>query len=151
MDDIDRRIIDRLQKNGQMSMARLSEYVGLSQSACHRRVKILRETGVISGYHASIDRKRLGLAFQAFIEVKLVSQRRSQIDEFERAVARKPEILECHLISGEFDYLMRVATTDTGSYEELYRRVLADLPCVSQLKTLLSLGSVKEFRGYHVW
>ena len=148
MDELDLRIASRLQIEGHISMAALSQSVGLSLSACHRRVKLLEERGIIAGYAAKIDRKAVGLEFQAFIEVKLVSQQQSHIEAFEKAVGRTPEILECHLISGDFDYLMRIATRDTASYEDIYRRILSQLPSVSQVKTLLSLGSVKEFAGY---
>ena len=151
MDEFDTRILSRLQSDGSISMARLSEHVGLSLSACHRRVKLLEEAGFITNYAAQLDRKKIGLEFQAFIEVKLVSQRQADIEPFESAVRRTPEILECHLISGDFDYLMRIATTGTGAYEQIYRRVLAQLPSVSQVKTLLSLSSVKEFAGYHLY
>ncbi|WP_420568274.1 Lrp/AsnC family transcriptional regulator [Thalassovita sp.] len=151
MDEFDRRIVSRLQHEGNISMANLSESVGLSLSACHRRVRLLEERGVITGYAAQVDRKAIGLEFQVFIEAKLESQRQNVIGEFEAAVKRTPEIVECHLISGDFDYLLRVATTDTGAYEDVYRRVLSQLPSVTQLKTLLSLGSVKEFQGYNVY
>lgn len=151
MDEFDTRILSRLQKDGNISMAKLSEAVGLSLSACHRRVKALEADGIITDYMARLNRKAIGLEFQVFIEVKLESQRQEVIAQFEQAVRRTPEILECHLISGEFDYLMRVATRDTGTYEEIYRRLLSSLPSVMQLKTLLSLSSVKEFSGYHLY
>jgi len=150
MDDFDLKILAHLQADGAMSMAKLSEEIGLSLSACHRRVKLLEAAGVIDGYAARLDRRSLGLRFQAFVEIKLVSQRPDDIEAFEKAVRRTPEILECHLISGDFDYLVRVATSDTEAYEALYRRVLSQLPSASQVKTMLSLGSVKEFTGYHV-
>lgn len=151
MDDFDTRILSELQRHGNISMAKLSEEVGLSLSACHRRVKMLESAGIITDYTARLNRKAIGLEFQVFLEVKLESQRQEVIAAFERAVKRTPEILECHLISGDFDYLMRIATRDTGTYEEIYRRVLSDLPAVTQLKTLLSLSSVKEFSGYHLY
>jgi DNA-binding Lrp family transcriptional regulator len=148
MDDADLRILSRLQRDGQISMAKLSESVGLSLSACHRRVKLLEERGIITGYAAQLDRRALGLGFEAFVEVTLVSQRQADIEAFEQAVKRRPEILECHLVSGDGDYLMRIATRDPESYEAIYRRVISQLPSVSRLKTSLSLGSVKAFTGY---
>lgn len=150
MDDADLRILSRLQREGQISMAKLSEAVGLSLSACHRRVKLLEERGVITGYAAQLDRRALGLGFEAFVEVTLVSQRQADIEAFEQAVKRRPEILECHLVSGDGDYLMRIATRDPESYEAIYRRVISQLPSVSRLKTSLCLGSVKPFTGYDV-
>lgn len=150
MDKVDVRILSVLQHDGQISMARLSEKVGLSLSACHRRVKLLEASGCISHYAARLDRKRVGLEIQVFIEAKLVSQRRDHIEAFEAAISEMPEVLECHLISGEFDYLIRVAARSTEDYEALYRNRLTLIPSVAQMKTLLSLSTVKEFRGFHL-
>ena len=131
-------------------MARLSEQVGLSLSACHRRVKLLEADGKISHYAARLNRKLVGLHIQVFIEAKLTGQRREDIEGFEAAIRNMPEVLECHLISGEFDYLMRVAARNTEDYEKLYRERLTLIPSVAQMKTLLSLSTVKEFRGFHL-
>ncbi|MCB1337076.1 MAG: Lrp/AsnC family transcriptional regulator [Maritimibacter sp.] len=150
MDRLDYKILSILQKDGQISMARLSEQVGLSLSACHRRVKILESDGMISHYAARLNRKRIGLEIQVFIEAKLTSQRRDDIAAFESAIAEMPEVLECHLISGEFDYVMRVAARNTEDYETLYRERLTLIPSVAQMKTLLCLSTVKEFRGFHL-
>ncbi|WP_413718035.1 Lrp/AsnC family transcriptional regulator [Silicimonas sp. MF1-12-2] len=150
MDNVDRKILSVLQTDGAISMARLSEVVGLSVSACHRRVKILETDGVIQNYAARLNRKALGLELQVFIEVKLVSERRDDMEAFEAAIREMPEVLECHLISGEFAYLLRVAARNTEHYEKLYRERLSQIPSISQMKTLLTLGTVKEFRGFHV-
>ena len=149
-DATDRKILSILQEEGDISMAALSERIGLSLSACHRRVKLLESAGVISGYAARLDRRALGLEVQVFMEVKLTSQRREAMNEFEEAILDMPEILECHLISGEFDYLMRVAAASPSDYEALYRSRLSMIPSVAQMKTLLTLSAVKEFRGYHI-
>ncbi|MCH2164961.1 MAG: Lrp/AsnC family transcriptional regulator [Marinovum sp.] len=150
MDRLDLRILSILQKDGQISMARLSEQVGLSLSACHRRVKLLESEGKISHYAARLNRKSVGLEIQIFIEVKLMRSRRADIAAFEEAIAEMPEVLECHLISGEFDYLIRVAARNTEDYEALYRERLSLIPSVAQMKTLLCLSTVKEFRGFHL-
>lgn len=150
MDRLDTRILSILQRDGQISMARLSEQVGLSLSACHRRVKMLETDGKISHYAARLNRKLVGLEIQVFIEAKLVSQRREDIEAFEAAIKEMPEVLECHLISGEFDYLIRVAARNTEDYEKLYRDRLTLIPSVAQMKTLLCLSTVKEFRGFHL-
>ena len=131
-------------------MARLSEMVGLSVSACHRRVKLLEAEGIILNYAARLNRRALGLELQVFIEAKLVSERRDDMEAFEAAIREMPEVLECHLISGEFAYLLRVAARNTEDYEKLYRERLSQIPSISQMKTLLTLGTVKEFRGFHV-
>ena len=150
MDALDHRILSILQKDGQISMSSLSEQVGLSLSACHRRVKLLEANGIITGYTARLSRKALGFEVQVFMEVKLVSQRREDTAAFEEAISAMPEILECHMISGEFDYLVRVAARSPTDYERLYRERLSSIPSVSQMKTLLSLSTIKEFRGFHL-
>lgn len=150
MDRIDKRILTILQNDSQISMAALSGRVGLSLSACHRRVKILEADGVIQGYAARVDRQALGLEMQVFMEVKLTSQRREDMQAFEDAVRAMPEILECHKISGEFDYLLRVAASSTSHYDRLHSERLSMIPSLSQMKTLLSLSAVKEFRGFHI-
>lgn len=150
MDRLDTKILSVLQKDGQISMARLSEHVGLSLSACHRRVKLLESSGRIANYAARLSRKAVGLEIQIFIEVKLTSQRKEHITAFEDAIRHMPEVLECHMISGEFDYLIRLAARNTEAYEKLYRDRLSEIPSVTQMKTLLSLSTVKEFQGYHL-
>ena len=150
MDGIDKKIMETLQRDGQISMSRLSELVGLSLSACHRRVKLLESAGKIAGYAARLDRMEIGLELQIFIEIKIVSMRQDDIEAFESAIADMPEILECHLISGEFDYLVRVAARDTRAYERLYRNRLSRIPSVSEMKTLMTVSTVKEFSGFHL-
>ncbi|WP_432448186.1 Lrp/AsnC family transcriptional regulator [Aliiroseovarius marinus] len=150
MDQLNTRILSILQRDGQISMARLSEQVGLSLSACHRRVKMLEAEGKISHYAARLNRKKVGLEIQVFIEAKLTSQRREHIEAFEKAIHEMPEVLECHLISGESDYLIRVAARNTEDYESLYRERLSLIPSVAQMKTLLCLSTVKEFRGFYL-
>jgi DNA-binding Lrp family transcriptional regulator len=150
MDKIDGRILSILQKDSQISMARLSEEVGLSLSACHRRVKIMEAEGKISHYAAQLDRISLGLEIQVFIEVKIVSNKRRDLEMFEDAIMRMDDVLECHMISGEFDFLIRVAARNPQDYETLFRERLAEIPSVQHMKTLLSLRTIKEFRGYNV-
>lgn len=149
-DKIDRKILSILQDEGNISMAALSERIGLSLSACHRRVKLMEAQGVIAGYSAKLDRRALGLEMQVFIEVKLTSERREDCEAFESAIKAMPEVLECHMIAGAFSYLMRVAARSTAEYEALYRDRLSMVPAVSQIVTLLSLSTVKEFQGYHL-
>lgn len=150
MDWINAKILSILQINGAISMSSLSERIGLSLSACHRRVRNLEADGTIKKYAAIVNRRSIGLEMQAFIEIKLVSQHRDHYQAFEETIRAMPEVLECHMISGEFDYLMRVAAKNTSDYESLYRKRLSDIPSVSQMRTLLSLSTIKEFDGYHI-
>lgn len=150
MDRLNRKILAALQRDSSVALAVLAERVGLSLSACHRRVKLMEAEGLIRGYGARLDRVKLGLEMQVFIEVKLSAQKRETLGEFEAAVRAMPEVLECHLISGDFDFLMRVAAEGAVQYERLYRDRLAQLPHVSQMRTLMSLSTVKPFEGFHL-
>jgi len=150
MDRIDVQILSIMQKDSQISMANLSEKVGLSLSACHRRVKILESEGKISHYAAQVNREAVGLHIQVFIEVKLKSHGREDFDAFEEAIARIDDVLECHVITGEFDYLIRVAAPNSSSYESVLMDRLAKIPAILHTKTMLSLRTAKEFRGYNM-
>lgn len=150
MDRLDYRILSILQDDGQISMMRLSEKVGLSLSACHRRVKIMEASGAIQNYAAVVDRKAVGLDLQFFIEVKLNSHYKEDQTAFEDRIKAMPDVLECHLISGEFDYLMKVAVSSPADYEDFYRNRLSQILAVSQVKTLLSVSTLKEFKGYNL-
>ena len=150
MDQIDKGILTTLQRDGQIYMARLSEQVGLSLSACHRRVKILETEGLIEQYSARLNRRKIGLDLQVFIEVRLTSHYKEEQAAFEEDIQRMPDILECHRISGEFDYLMRVAVSGAEDYEDFYYNRLSEIPSIAQVKTLLSLSTVKEFQGYNL-
>ncbi len=150
MDRLNTKILAALQKDSSTSIGALAERVGLSLSACHRRIKILEAEGVIEGYSARLNRSRVGLELLLFIEVKLRSQESQCLSAFEKAVTAMPEILECHMISGDFSYLLRVAARNTGGYERLYRERLSTLPHVTEIRTLMSLSTVKPFAGYHL-
>lgn len=150
MDRLDRKILFELQRDSSLSMAALSARIGLSLSACHRRVKLLESAGIIEGYMARLDRHGLGLEMQVFLEVKLASQSKEQLTAFEKAVKAMDEVLECYLISGDFDYLIRVAAAGTNAYERIYRERLCLLPGIAQTRTLLSMSTVKPFSGFHI-
>lgn len=148
MDKIDLRILTALQADCRQSVAELAETVSLSPSACHRRVKQLEDKGVIQGYTARLDGKKVGYLIEFFIEVSLASQREEILREFERAVRSVPEILECHLMTGQADYLLRVGASDTVDYERIYRNRIAQLPGVSRIQSSLVLRTVKQWAGY---
>ncbi len=129
-------------------MAELGEKVGLSLSACHRRVKLLEASGVISGYMARLDRLKLGLEMQAFVEIKFSWHDRKSLEEFEALIETMDEVIECHVISGDFDVLLRIATSGPQAFEKIYRDRLSELPGVLQSRTLLSMSTLKPFKGY---
>jgi Lrp/AsnC family transcriptional regulator, leucine-responsive regulatory protein len=149
-DKIDRKILGELQRDSRIAVADLAAKVGLSASSCHRRVKLLEEAGVISGYGARLDRVQLGLAIEFFVEVSLTAQTEDAFEKFERAATRVPEILECHLMSGQFDYLLRIAAADAADYERIHRSKLSRLPGIQRIQSSLALRSVKEWSGYPV-
>jgi DNA-binding Lrp family transcriptional regulator len=113
-------------------------------------VKLLEEAGVIQGYTANLDRAALGLANEFFVEVSLSAQTEEAFEKFEKAVQRVPEILECHLMSGQFDYLLRVAATDATDYERIHRSRISRLPGVQRIQSSLALRTVKGWAGYPI-
>jgi DNA-binding Lrp family transcriptional regulator len=150
IDKLDKIILAELQRNAQQSIAELAAKAGLSASACHRRVKLLEEAGTITGYAATLNRLALGLANEFFVEVSLSAQTEEAFERFERAVQRVPEILECHLMSGQFDYLLRVVASDAADYERIHRSRISRLPGVQRIQSALALRTVKGWAGYPV-
>ena len=149
-DRTDKIILNALQRDSSQSVSDLAELAGLSASSCHRRVKLLEENGLILGYAANLDRKALGLANEFFVEVSLTAQTEQAFEKFENAVQRVPEILECHLMSGQFDYLLRVVAKDPEDYERIHRTKLARLPGLQRLQSSLALRTIKDWGGYPV-
>jgi Lrp/AsnC family leucine-responsive transcriptional regulator len=150
LDKVDKILLRALQANAQLGIAELSEKAGLSPSTAHRRVKLLEERGAITGYVALLQRKHLGFANEFFVEVSLVAQTEEAFEKFERAVQRVPEILECHLMSGQFDYLLRVIAKDAEDYERIHRGRLSRLPGIQRIQSSLALRTVKAWSGYPV-
>ena len=150
MDRNDIRLLEVLQQNSSRSIAELAELAGVSASACHRRIKALEASGVITGYTAQIDPHKLGLKLQAFVEITLTSQSREAMDRFESAVQDMDDILDCHLMSGNADYLLRVAAADLEHYDRSHRDCLASLPGVSAMRSAFAIRRIKRWRGYPV-
>jgi len=150
MDQIDARILRALQRDSSRPVAELAVEVGLSASACHRRVKLLEEAGVIAGYVARLDRTALGFQVQVFVEITISSQSQEAMNAFESAVARFEEILECHLTTGQADYILRVVARDVADYDNIHRNCLARLPGVSSMQTIFVLRSIRERQGYPI-
>lgn len=148
MDKMDRIILLQLQANSARPIAEVAAAAGLSPSACHRRMKLLEEAGIVAGYGARLSRVALGLANEFFVEISLSTQTEEAFEKFERAVQRMPEILECHLMSGQFDYMLRIVAADTADYERIHRSRLSRLPGVQRIQSSLALRTVKEWGGY---
>ena len=150
MNRTDAAIIEALQRDSAQPIARIAEAVALSPSACHRRIRALEEQGVIVRYAARVDPRALGLAMEVFVEITLTSQSREAMDRFERAVGDFDDILECHLMSGGADYLLRVAARDLDQFDSIHRDCLARLPGVSAMRSSFSLRRIKRFDAYPV-
>ena len=144
LDDRDRAILRELMRQGRLTNAELAERVHLSPSACLRRVKLLEEAGFISGYVMLVDPARIGLPGVAFVLLTLDQQGRASLDAFEKAVTRHPEILECHLLAGTADYMVRIAFRDAAHFERIHTDVLTQLPGVSRLQSTMTLRTVKK-------
>lgn len=142
LDATDRRILIVLQKEGRISNSDLSERVNLSASACHRRVQRLEQEGYIRDYVALLDERRMGVPTTVFVEITLSGQADELLEAFEREVARVPDILECHLMAGSADYLLKVVASDTEDFARIHRQYLAKLPGVSQMHSSFALRTV---------
>ena len=142
LDATDRRILTVLQKEGRITNAELSERVNLSPSACHRRVQLLEEAGYIAGYVALLDARRMGKPTTVFVEITLQSQAEELLGAFEREVTRIPDILECHLMAGTADYLLKIVAEDTEDFARIHRRFLSRLPGVRQMQSSFALREV---------
>jgi len=142
IDRIDRGILEQLQDDGRMTNAALAERVHLSPSACLRRVRRLEDEGVIEGYVMLVDQGAVGRPTNIFVEITLHSQSEEALDAFEQAVAACPDVMECYLMSGDADYLLRVAAADTADYERIHRTHLARLPGVARIRTSFALRTV---------
>ena len=142
IDSIDRKILNLLQGDGRISNADLAERIHLSPSACHRRVKQLEESGLIDGYVMIVDQEAAGRPTNTFVEVTLKGQSDESLDAFERAVLDCPEIMECYLMAGQADYLLRLAVADIADYERVHRQYLSRFPGVDRLRSIFTMRTV---------
>lgn len=142
IDDTDRRILRALQRHGRMSNADLALQVNLSASACHRRVQRLEADGYIDGYVALLDRRRIGLPTIVFVEITLSAQADDVLLAFETAVARVPDVLECHLMAGTADYILKIVAEGTEDFARIHRQYLTRLPGVAQMQSSFALRTV---------
>ncbi len=150
IDRADTAILVALQQDSSRSIAQLADLAGVSASACHRRIRALEEGGIITGYRAQVDARLLGLKLQAFVEITLTGQNREAMDRFEAAVGGFDDILECHLMSGNADYLLLVAAADLDQFDHIHRECLSRLPGVSSMRSSFSIRPIKRWAGYPV-
>lgn len=142
LDTIDIAILKTLQVDGRISNANLADRVGLSPSACSRRLDILEKSGVIRGYHARLSNRALNYTMTAIVHISLSGQFEKTLSEFEAAVKRCPNVLVCYLMSGEYDYTLRIAAKDLQDYERIHKEWLSALPHVVRINSSFALREV---------
>ena len=147
IDKINARILQELQNNGRISNTDLADKIGLSASACLRRVQELERVGVITGYRAVLDHSALGVGFTAYVSVGLSDHTLKSQAAFEKAISKSVEVRECHNITGSVEYLLRVETRDLAAYKLFHRDILGQLPQVNSIETFVVMDSPKDERA----
>jgi Lrp/AsnC family leucine-responsive transcriptional regulator len=144
LDRIDRKILEELQKNGRISITDLAEQVGLSATPCSERVKRLERDGIIAGYYARIDPKAFGLSLLVFVEIKLSAKSGDVFDKAKLELQYLPEVMECHLVSGDFDYLIKARIREMSDYRRLLGEILKRMPAAAESRSYVVMEEVKE-------
>ena len=148
VDAVDRKILSKLQENGRLTHGQLADHLGLSVSACHRRVKQLEERGVITGYSAIVDRTKLDLKVLAYIFIKLDAHTQTTLSEFEKRIAQMKEVVACHAVSGGGDYILKVIAEDMDAFADIALKQLARLPGLKDSSSNFVLSTLKESPGW---
>ncbi|WP_017932146.1 Lrp/AsnC family transcriptional regulator [Robiginitomaculum antarcticum] len=144
LDAIDAKILHLIQANAALSVADIADKVGLSSSPCWRRIKRMEESGIIKSRVTLLDRKLVGLDFEVFVAVKLAMPNRDNMDKFERAVGRMPEVVQCAIVTGAVDYMLRVVTRDMHAFDDFLREVLLSTGLVSDVQSRIVLRQAKD-------
>ncbi len=144
LDQIDRRILELLQSRAGITAATIGDEIGLSQSACWRRMQRLREEGIVQDQPVKLDREKVGLNTMVFAHVKLTSHGRSNLAAFSEAVQAFPEVLDCYVLLGNVDFLLRIVTTDIKAYEQFFFEKLSQLPGIQEVNSSIVLSDVKH-------
>ena len=144
LDRVDRRILDLLQKNGRMPITELADKVGLSSTPCTERVRRMEREGVITGYHARVDPAALGRPLLVFVELKLSAKSGEVFEKVRREMLLVDEVMECHLVSGDFDYLVKARIAAMGDYRRLLGNILLKLPAAAESRSYVVMEEVKE-------
>ena len=144
IDRIDRHLLDLLQRDGRITNAALAEQVHLSESACLRRVRALEQSGLIAGYGAQINQEKAGFPVNVFVNITLDRQDQADLQSFEQTVRRIPEVMECYLMSGDYDYLLRVVVSDMADFERIHSQHLTRLPGVVRVHSSFALRTVQK-------
>jgi Lrp/AsnC family leucine-responsive transcriptional regulator len=144
LDAVDQWILETLQADGRLTATDLAEKVGITTSPCLRRLRLLEEAGIIRGYTALIDQTKVGLPISVFVSIKLERQSEDAMERFETAVRRCPEVLECYLMTGPRDYLLRVVARDLDDYERFVKGTLTRISGIANIESSFALGQVKH-------
>ena len=144
MDEVDRAILEALERHGRISNAELAAHIGLSPSPCLRRMRRLEETGVIRGYRAVIDPAAMGRSLRVFAGVRLVRHGRKEVVAFEHAVIQLSEVVACHHVTGNYDYLLHVEVADLPAYENFHANRLAGLPNVGAVTSYVTMKTLPD-------
>ncbi len=144
LDRYDQMILDALQEDGRISNVQLAARVNLSESACLRRVRVLEDSGLISRYAALVDQAAAGLPGNVFVHIGLHREEDSELSAFEEAVKSIPEVMECYLMTGEFDYLLRVVIADMADFERIHKEALTRLPGVARVNSSFAIRTVQK-------
>ncbi|RDE22770.1 winged helix-turn-helix transcriptional regulator [Motiliproteus coralliicola] len=150
LDRIDRNILRQLQNNGRMSYVDLAAEVGLSTTPCLERVRRLEKDGIIRGYSANLDPRALEAGLLVFVEISLTYRSNTIFEDFKREVLKIPQVMECHLVSGEFDYLIKARISEMSAYRELLGELLISLPNVDKSRSYIVMEEVKETSSINV-
>jgi Lrp/AsnC family leucine-responsive transcriptional regulator len=143
LDSIDRKILELLQRDARMTAQAIADVVGLSPSPCLRRIRIMEEKGILKGYVAIVDQKSVGLPVSVFLSIRLERQREEELERFAAAINRWPEVVECYLMTGQRDYLLRVVVPDLEAYETFIKTKMSRLEGVASIESSFALGQVK--------
>lgn len=143
LDEIDRKILTLLQQDSRLTLQEIADKVGLSPSPCHRRIRLLEERGIIAGYTATVDQRAVGLPVSVFVSIKLARQKEEDLQRFAKAVATWPEVLECYLMTGHRDYLLRVVVFDLAAYERFLKQKLTRVDGISSIESSFALDQIK--------
>jgi Lrp/AsnC family transcriptional regulator len=144
LDSTDRRILTALQIDASRSSAQIADEAGLSQAPCWRRIQKFKESGVIRGQVALLDRRKLGLNAQVFAQVKLTAHGRSILSQFSDAIQTFPEVLECFVMMGSVDFMLRIVTRDIEAYERFFFDKLSQVPGVQEINSMVALSEIKS-------
>lgn len=144
LDELDRKILDLMQKDASLTIAEIAERAGLSQSPCWRRIQRMRQDGLILGQVTLLDRRRVGLNAQIFAQVRLSAKGRENIEEFSRAIQGFKEVLDCYVTMGPTDFILRIVAEDIDAYERFFFNQLSRVPGIQEINSMVALSEIKS-------